>query len=189
MSRWVWDLEMPEVLVADQIGLGKAFTLVAEATICKFSTKNVVVALPWSMLWGNTLDKWVDMAQNDYPWNVRNAWEQYLLQGMNAAPHCHVQYQSTLSLSNPELISAHEPILIVTVSRAVLINRSVGDEITYLTTFKLMNILVLEGRYFSDEDLISCIEKPENWCNIILLSHTCWFNKQYLHIWHETIQD
>jgi len=35
VRRWVWDGDMPEALVADRMGLGKTFTSVAVAMICK----------------------------------------------------------------------------------------------------------------------------------------------------------
>jgi len=37
---------MPGVLVADEMGLRKMFTLVAAAMICQLLTENVVVGLP-----------------------------------------------------------------------------------------------------------------------------------------------
>jgi hypothetical protein len=46
---------MPGVLVADKMGLGKTFTLVAAVMICKLPTEQVVKGLPQSILWGNTL--------------------------------------------------------------------------------------------------------------------------------------
>jgi len=53
--------------VADEMGLGKTFTSVAAAMICKLLTKTVVMGLPLSILWVNALEKWLDLAQNDYP--------------------------------------------------------------------------------------------------------------------------
>ena len=58
---------MPGALVADEMGLGKTFTSVAAAMICKLLTKTVVMGLPLSILWVNALEKWLDLAQNDYP--------------------------------------------------------------------------------------------------------------------------
>jgi len=46
VRRWLWDSEMPGVLVADEMGLRKMFTLVAAAMICQLLTENVVVGLP-----------------------------------------------------------------------------------------------------------------------------------------------
>jgi len=61
VRRWVWDVDMPGALVADEMGLGKTFTSVAAAMICKLLTEKVVMGLPLSILWGNTLDEWVNM--------------------------------------------------------------------------------------------------------------------------------
>jgi SNF2 family DNA or RNA helicase len=55
VRRWVWDSDMPGALVADEMGLGKTFTSVATAMICKLLTKKVVMGLPLSIMWGNTL--------------------------------------------------------------------------------------------------------------------------------------
>jgi len=57
VRRWVWDADMPGALVADEMGLGKTFTSVAEAMLCKLVTEKVVMGLPLSILWGNTLEE------------------------------------------------------------------------------------------------------------------------------------
>jgi SNF2 family DNA or RNA helicase len=53
--------------VADEMGLGKTFTSVAAAMLCKLLTEKVVMELPPSILWGNTLDEWVILADNNFP--------------------------------------------------------------------------------------------------------------------------
>jgi len=45
VRRWVWDTDMPEALVADGMGLGKTFTLVAAAMLCKLVIEKVVMGL------------------------------------------------------------------------------------------------------------------------------------------------
>jgi len=50
VRRWVWDSDMPGVLVADEIGLGKTSTSVAAAMICKLPTENAVMGLLLSIL-------------------------------------------------------------------------------------------------------------------------------------------
>jgi len=75
VSRWIWDSDMPGVLVADEMGLGKTFTTVAAEMICKPLTEKVVIGLPVSILWGNSLDDWVNKAQNDFPWIISNELE------------------------------------------------------------------------------------------------------------------
>jgi hypothetical protein len=67
MRRWVWDADMPGAQVADEMGLGKTFTSVAAAMLCKLLTEKVVMELPPSILWGNTLDEWVILADNNFP--------------------------------------------------------------------------------------------------------------------------
>jgi len=52
--------------VADEMGLGKTFTSVAPAMLCKLVTETVVMGLPLSILWGNTLEEWVILAHNDF---------------------------------------------------------------------------------------------------------------------------
>jgi hypothetical protein len=54
VKRWVWDANMPGALVVDEIGLGKTFTSVAAAILCKLVTEKVVMGLPLSILWWNT---------------------------------------------------------------------------------------------------------------------------------------
>jgi len=55
IGRWVWDADMAGALVADEMGLGKTFTSIAAAMLCKLVTEKVVMGLPLSILWGNTL--------------------------------------------------------------------------------------------------------------------------------------
>jgi hypothetical protein len=50
VSRSVRDADMPGALVADEMDLGKTFTLVAVAMFCKLGTKKVVMGLPLSIL-------------------------------------------------------------------------------------------------------------------------------------------
>jgi len=35
--------------------------------LCKLVTEKVVMGLPLSILWGNTLEEWVILADNDFP--------------------------------------------------------------------------------------------------------------------------
>jgi hypothetical protein len=45
VRRWVWDSDMPGVLVADEMDLGKTFTSVAAAMVFKLLTAKVVMGL------------------------------------------------------------------------------------------------------------------------------------------------
>jgi len=65
VRRWIWDSDMLGALVADEMGLSKSFTSVAAGTICKPLTEKVVMGLPLSIVWGNSLEELVNMAQND----------------------------------------------------------------------------------------------------------------------------
>jgi hypothetical protein len=70
---------MPGALVVDEMSLGKTFTSVAAAMICKLLTEKVVMSLPLSIGWGNTLDEWVILAHNDSPGIVGKERECYSL--------------------------------------------------------------------------------------------------------------
>ena len=58
LRRWVWDTDMPGALVANDMGLGQTFIPVAAEIICKSVTQKVVMGLPFSISWGNTLQEW-----------------------------------------------------------------------------------------------------------------------------------
>jgi hypothetical protein len=107
---------MPGALVADEMGLGKTFTSVAAAMLWKLVTEKVVMGLPLSILWGNTLEEWVILAHNDVPGIVGEEREWYPLQRLNSVPHSLLKIQTTPPHGDPSLISAHQPILVVTMS-------------------------------------------------------------------------
>jgi hypothetical protein len=67
IRRWVRDADMPDALVADEMDLGKTFTSVAAAMLCKMVTEKVLIGLPLSILGGNTVDGWVIIAHNEFP--------------------------------------------------------------------------------------------------------------------------
>jgi len=50
VRSWVWDADMPEALVSDEMGLRKTFTLVAAAMLCNLATEKVVMRLPLTIL-------------------------------------------------------------------------------------------------------------------------------------------
>jgi len=87
VRRWVWDADMPGAVVADGMGLGKTCTSVAAAMLCKLVTEQVVMGLPLSILWGNSLEEWVILAHNDFPGIVGEEWEWHPLQRLNSVPH------------------------------------------------------------------------------------------------------
>jgi hypothetical protein len=53
----VWDADIPEALVADEMGRRKTFTSFAAAMLCHLVTEEVVMGLPLTILWGNTLEE------------------------------------------------------------------------------------------------------------------------------------
>jgi len=169
--RWVWDADMPGALVADEMGLGKTFTSVAAAMLCKLVTEKVVMGLPLSILWGNTLEEWVILAHNDFPGIVGEEWEWYPLQRLNSVPRCLLDIQTTPPHRDPALISAHEPILVVTMPGVAETFKTVIDEMTHGTDFKLVNLLHTENANLTHEDLNTTIHEPENRWTIHLVSY------------------
>jgi hypothetical protein len=57
VGKLVADADMPGVQVGDKMGLGKTVTSLAAAMLCKLVTEKVVMGLPLSILWGNTLEQ------------------------------------------------------------------------------------------------------------------------------------
>jgi len=171
VRRWVWDADMPGALVADEMGLGKTFTSVAAAMLCKLVTEKVVMGLPLSILWGNTLEKWVILADNDFPSIVGEEREWYPLQRLNSVPRHLLEIQTTQPHRHPALISAHEPILVVTMPGVAETFKTVIDEMTRGTDFKLVNLLHPENANLTHEDLNTSIDEPENRWNIHLVSY------------------
>src|SRR5882757_2989424 len=112
VRRWVWDADMPGALVADEMGLGKTFTSVAAAMLCKLVTETAVMGLPLPIIWGNTLEEWVILADNDFPSMVGEVRERYPLKRLNYVPGCQWEIQTTPPHGYLALILAHEPILL-----------------------------------------------------------------------------
>ena len=86
--RWVSDSDQPESLVADEMGLGKTFTLVDAAMICTLQTKNIVMRLLLSILWGNMIEELVNMVQNSFSGIIGEEWEWYLFSRLNSVLCC-----------------------------------------------------------------------------------------------------
>ena len=72
--------------MADEMGLGKTFTSVAVAMLCKFPTEIVVMGLPLSIVWGNTLEEWLILVHNDFPGIVGDEREWNPLQMLDCVP-------------------------------------------------------------------------------------------------------
>jgi hypothetical protein len=171
VRRWVLDADMPGALVADEMGLRKTFTTVAVAMICKLLTEKVVVGFPLSILWGNTLEECVILADNDFPGIVGEEWEWYPLQRWNSVPHRLLEIETTPPHRHPALISAHEPILVVTMPGVAETFKTVINEMTHGTDFKLVNLLHTEKANLTHKNLNTSIDEPENRWNIHLVSY------------------
>jgi hypothetical protein len=77
------------------MGLGKTFTSEAAAIMCKLLTERVVMGLPLSILWGNTLAEWVYMVLNDFPGIIGEEREWYPLQRYNSVRCRLIEIQRT----------------------------------------------------------------------------------------------
>jgi hypothetical protein len=122
---------MPDALVADEMDLGKTFTSVATAILCKMVTEKVLIGLPLSTLWGNTVDGWVIMAHNEFPGIVWGEREWYPLERLNSVPSCLLQIQIIRSQLYAAHMSSHEPILVVTMPGVVAIFKTVINEMLH----------------------------------------------------------
>jgi hypothetical protein len=131
VRRRVWDAVMPGALVADEMGLGKTLTSVVAAMLCKLLTEKVVLGLPLTILWRNTLEEWVILGHSDFPGIVGEEREWYLLQGLNSVPHLVLEIQTTPPCKHPALVSAHEPILVVTMPGVAQTIKTVIDKMKH----------------------------------------------------------
>jgi len=130
VTRLVWHSDLPGVLVADEMGLGKTFTSVAASIICKLLTEKVALGLLLTMLWGNTLDEWLNMVQHDYPRIVGIEWEWYSMQSPNSVSCPLLGIHTTPPQGHPALTSAHEPIQVVTMPRVAETFKCVINKMT-----------------------------------------------------------
>jgi len=153
---------MPGALVADEMGLGKTFTSDALAMLCKLVTENVVMGLPLSILSGNTLEEWLILAHNDFPSIVGEEREWYPLKRLNSVPRRLLEIHSTPPHGDQALISALEPILVVTMLGVAETFKSFIDEMSHGTDFKLFNLLHAENAKLSLEDLNTSNDRSEN---------------------------
>jgi hypothetical protein len=171
VRRWVWDTDMPGVLVEDEMGLGNIFTSVAAAMLCKLVKEKVVMGLRLSILWGNMVEVLVNLAQNDFPGIISDEQEWYPLPRQNSAPRPLYEIQSTPPQGHPSLTSAFEPILVLTIRGVAERFKSVIDKMTHGTDFKLINLLHEENANLTHEDLNTSINAPENRWNIHHVSY------------------
>ena len=105
------------------------FYLRAVAMICKLLTEKVVVGLLQSILWGNTLEEWVNVAQNTYLRMIGTEGEWNPSEKLNSVPHHVLEIQTTPPLGHPALTSAVERMLVVTIPSELETFKSVIDRI------------------------------------------------------------
>jgi hypothetical protein len=171
VRRWVWDADMPGALVADEIGLGRTFTSVAAPIICKLLTEKVVMRLPLSISWGNTLADCVIIVQNDFPGIIGEEREWYPLRRHNSVLRRLIEIQNTPPHGHPALTATLELILVVTMPGVAERFKSVIDKMTFGTDFKLINMLNGDDVNLTNEDLNASLDKSENRWNIHLVSY------------------
>jgi hypothetical protein len=80
-----------------------------------------------------------------------------------------LEIQTTPPYRHSALISAHEPNLVVTMPRVAETFKTVIDEMTHGTDFKLVNSFHPKNVYLTHRDLDTSIDEPENRWNIHLV--------------------
>jgi len=158
VRRWVCDSDIPGALVVDEMGLGKTFTSVAAAMICKLQTEKVVLGLPLAILWGNTLHRWVNTAQNNFPRIIGKDREWNPLCWNNSVRRRLSEMHTTPPHGPPALTSALDPILVVTIPRLAEIFKSVVNKMTYWTKFIPVHLLHTEHSNVTHENLNSSMD-------------------------------
>jgi hypothetical protein len=127
--------------------------------------------LPLSIIWGNTDEEWVILRHNDIPGIVGEERECYPLQRLNSVPCRLLEIQTTPPHGHPAHISAHEPILLVTIPGVAETFKTVIDKMTHGTNFKLINLLYAENANLTHEDLNTSIDNSVNRWNFHLVSY------------------
>ena len=153
---------MPVALVADEMCLAKTFTSVAAAMLCQLVTEKVVMGLPLSMVWGNTFEQWVILADNNFPRFVGEEWEWYPLNILNSVRRSLLEIQTTPPHGHPAHISAHEQILAVTMPGVAESVKTVINETTHETHFQLVNLMHAENANLNHKNINCIIDEPEN---------------------------
>jgi hypothetical protein len=64
-----FDADIAGALLAGEMEFGKTFTSIAAAVLCTLVIEKVLMGLPLSIVWGNTLEEWVILPENDVPCN------------------------------------------------------------------------------------------------------------------------
>jgi len=161
VRRWIWGADMPGALVADEMGLGETFTSVAAAMICKLLTEKVLLGLPLSILWGNTIAEWVNMVLNNFAGIFFDEREWKPLRRHNSVPHRLILILNTPPQRHPVLTFALESILVGTMAGVAETFNSVIDEMTYATDFKLINLLHDKNAILTNDNVTTHLDEPE----------------------------
>jgi hypothetical protein len=134
--------------------------------LCKLVTEKGVMGLPLFNFRGNTLQEWVTFAHTDLPGIVSEKPDWYLLRRLNSVPRCLLEIELTPSHRHPIQISALEPIMVITIPRVEEAFKSVLDEMTNGTDFKLAKLSHAENTNLTQNVLNISIDELENGWNI-----------------------
>jgi len=108
------------------------------------------------------------MVQNDFFGIIGEDREWYPLWRQNSVPRSRIEIQKTPPQEHRALTSAFEPILVVTILGVAEMFKSVINEMTFATDFKLINLLHAENANLAHQDLKTSLDKPENRSHIHL---------------------
>jgi hypothetical protein len=103
----------------------------------------------------------VTLAHNDFPGIVGEEQGWFPHQKLNSMP-CHLlEIQTTPPDGHPALVSALQPILVVTIPRVAETFKTVINEMTHGTDVKLVNMYHAENSNLTHEDLTTSIDERE----------------------------
>jgi hypothetical protein len=157
-ERWIWDADIAGSLVGDEIGLRRSCTSDPSAIVCKLLTDDVGMGLRLLILWWNTLEAWVLLMCTNFPGiaSEERKWEP--LQRLNTGPRRCLAILTTASHRDPALVSAFEPILVVTMPDSAETFKTVIDVMTHETNFILVNLLHAQNVILTHEHLNTIID-------------------------------
>jgi hypothetical protein len=167
----VWDSDIPGAQVAVEMCPGKTFTSVAATMKCTLVTVKVVMGSLQSIMWGHTLVDHEAVEQNYISGIIGREQEWYPLRRHNSVLHPFIDIKKTPLHRHPELSSAPEPILVVTMHGVAELLKSVIDTMTYATDFTVINFLHMENVNLTHKDLNTSLNKPGDTRNIHPVSY------------------
>jgi hypothetical protein len=113
----------------------------------------------------------VILPDNNFPGIIGEEQEWYPLQRLNSVPRRLLEIHTTPPHWHPALISAHEPILEVTIPGVAESFKTLIVKMTHGTDFKLINLLHVDNANRTHENLNTSIDEPEKRCYIHLVSY------------------